>query len=201
MSDQQAVSSAVETTDAVSRKRAPMIVLIVAIVVAGLFWMLVGAPTGESDSADTPLLGKPAPAIKTQTLDGAPFDLGRRKGSWVFLNFVQSTCVECIQEQPELVKFYAVQKKLGAAGAEFYSVIWNDPKPAIEEFFKKYGGSWPVLLDDDATIGVAYAVAKVPETWLISPDGIVMNRIIGATTADQLTATLIRAQQQVPAGQ
>ena len=34
-----------------------------------------------------------------------PFDLARRKGSWVVLNFFNSTCAPCKAEHPELVEF------------------------------------------------------------------------------------------------
>ena len=35
------------------------------------------------------------------TLDDESFDLARRKGSWVVLNFFNSTCVPCVAEHPE----------------------------------------------------------------------------------------------------
>ena len=125
-----------------SRRRAPLIVAAVALVLAGLFVVLIGAKTDEADTADSPLLGRPAPAVQTTTLDGQPFDLQRRKGSWVVLN----------------------------------------------------GGSWPILADDDARIEVAFGVAKVPETWIIDPNGFVVSRHLGGTTDEQLTRLLAQAK-------
>lgn len=176
-----------------ARRVAPVIVAVVTIVMAALMWVLIGAKTGDSDTADSPLLGRPAPVVKTTTLDGDPFDLQRRKGSWVVLNFFNSTCVPCVQEHPELAKFAGEQAKL-AGGAEFYTVVWDDNRGAVQEFFRVNGGTWPVLTDDDGSIGVAFGVAKVPETWIIDADGFVRVRLIQAVTDDQLTRLLAEAR-------
>ncbi len=192
--DESAHQPADQTTSASpSRRVAPFIVLAVAAVVAGLLWILIGAKTGESDSADSPLLGRPAPVVKTTTLDGKPFDLQRRKGSWVVFNFFNSTCVPCVQEHPELLKFADEQAKL-TDGAEFYTVVWDDSHGAVQKFFADNGGTWPILTDEDASISVAFGVAKVPETWIIDPNGFVVQRLIGGTTDDQLTRLIAQAK-------
>ena len=176
-----------------TRRVAPIIVAGVAIIIAALMWVLIGAKTGDSDVADSPLLGRPAPVVKTTTLAGDDFDLQRRKGSWVVLNFFNSTCVPCIQEHPELAKFAGEQAKL-ADGAEFYTVVWDDNRGAVQEFFRANGGTWPILTDDDGSIAVAFGVAKVPETWIIDADGFVRLRLIQAVTDDQLTRLLAEAK-------
>ena len=182
------------------RRVAPFVVLAVAVLAAGFFWILLGAPSGAAESAQSPLIGKSAPSVRTTALDGTTFDLGRRKGSWVYVNFFQADCVGCVQEHPELVKFVDQQAQLGSAGAEFYSVVWNDSQSDVKKFFAERGGSWPVLLDEDADIAVAFGVAKVPETWLIDPNGVVVLRLIGATTTEQLTQLLNNQQAKASAG-
>lgn len=184
----EVTSDATEATGPRRTKVAPFIVLGVAVVMAGLFWMLIGAKTEpDADTAFTPLLGKPAPAIATTTLDGRPFDLQRRKGSWVVLNFFDPTCVPCVREHPDLVGF----AEGGAGGAELYTVITmgRDPE-SVREFFTENGGDWPVLTDPNADIQVKFGVLKVPETWIIDPDGVVVYRTIDQVTADALAREL-----------
>lgn len=176
------------------RRLAPVVVFVVGVVLAGFLWILISAPSGETKTAPTRLKGRVAPAIVTKTLDGTQFDLSRRKGSWVYLNFFQSNCVECVAEHPELVRFVEQQQALGSSGAEFYSVIWNDPAENVRAFFRENGGTWPVLYDDDASIAVDFGVAQVPETWLIDPNGVVVERLIGASTAAGLTNVLEQYQ-------
>ena len=60
-----------------------------------LFLVLAGSSSGPKDKVglvESPLLGRPAPTVRSTTLDGTPFDLARRKGSWVVVNFFNSTC-------------------------------------------------------------------------------------------------------------
>jgi cytochrome c biogenesis protein CcmG/thiol:disulfide interchange protein DsbE len=188
------VSETVESAAGKPRRVAPIIVVIVAVVIAGLFWILVSAKRGDqADTADSPLLGKPAPAVKATTLDGKPFDLQRRKGSWVVLNFFNSTCVPCVKEHPELVKFAEQQAQL-PDGAELYTVVNYDDDSNVANFFKDNGGTWPVLTDPDANISVAFGVSKVPETWIIDPAGFVVSRSISGLTDDGLTQLLAKAK-------
>jgi len=163
--------------------------------VALAVWVLASA--GRDDAtARSPLLGQPAPAVVTTTTDSASFDLARRKGSWVVLNFFNSTCVPCIAEHPALVSFVG-REALRADGAEFYSVINDDSDTAVEDFFARRGGDWPRLRDDDGAIAVAFGVAKVPETWVIDPNGFVRLRILGAVNEGDLESRLdvLRGEQ------
>jgi cytochrome c biogenesis protein CcmG/thiol:disulfide interchange protein DsbE len=173
------------------KRVAPVIVLAVAVVIAAFFVILINAKSGSTaDIAYSPLVDGPAPAVKTTTLDGKPFDLQRRKGSWVVLNFFNSTCGPCVQEHPEFVKFAGEQQTSGSIGAEMYSVVWNDIDGATAKFFTKNMATWPVLLDTNAEIGGEFGVAKVPETWIIDPNGYVVWHTISEVTDDSLTKAL-----------
>ncbi len=176
---------------------APFIALAVAVVIAGLFVVLAGSDASTNETADTPLLDEPAPeAVGTQA-DGSAFDLARRKGSWVVLNFFTSTCVPCQQEHPDLVRFAAQQDGLGNDGAELYTVVYDDDRKAVEDFFTENGGDWPVVYDDDGSISVAFGVSQVPETWIIDPTGVVRGRMISRVTAEFLGAQLQQLRELV----
>jgi cytochrome c biogenesis protein CcmG/thiol:disulfide interchange protein DsbE len=89
-----------------------------------------------SRNARAPRIGQPAPAVVTSTIDDATFDLSRRKGSWVVLNFFNSTCVPCINEHDELVAFADNQRSI-ANPAELYTVVNDDSDVAVREFFTR----------------------------------------------------------------
>lgn len=172
------------------RPLAPWIAFAVAIVVTGMFVVLVSATPDEGGAqTGSPLLGRPAPEAVGTLLDGRRFDLSQRKGSWVVLNFFRADCAPCILEHPDLVQFVADQEQRGADGAEFYSVVVNDTRQDVEEFFAERGGDWPVVLEHDQ-IDVAFGVALVPETWIIDPGGVVRVRIISRVTAEDLNVTM-----------
>ena len=77
------------------RPLAPWIVLAVAVVLGGLFIVLVSASPDSGPTADSPLIGRPAPEATGTLGDGTAFDLSRRKGSWVVLNFFDPDCIPC----------------------------------------------------------------------------------------------------------
>jgi cytochrome c biogenesis protein CcmG/thiol:disulfide interchange protein DsbE len=178
------------TNDRPSRV-APWIALAIAIAMIGLVVVLIGAdPDDGAPTADTPLLGRPAPEAIGVLDDGSNFDLARRKGSWVVLNFFRSDCVPCIQEHPELIEFVDQQQTLGTDGAEFYSIVNGDTPERVERFFAERGGDWPIVYSDNDEFSVAFGVAAVPETWIIDPNGVVRLRLISRVSADTLSVTL-----------
>jgi len=181
-----------ETPGTERRSRlAPWVALGIAVVMIGLVVLLVNAsPDDGAPSADTPLLNQPAPEAVGELDDGTPFDLSRRKGSWVVLNFFQSDCVPCIQEHPELIEFVDQQRSLGSDGAEFYSVVFGDTRERVEEFFDERGGDWAVVYSDGDAIPSAFGVSLVPETWIIDPQGVVRDRLISKVTAEDLSVLI-----------
>ncbi|MDQ3739132.1 MAG: TlpA family protein disulfide reductase [Actinomycetota bacterium] len=178
------------------RRVAPFVALAVAIVAGALFYVLAGADSAPNETAETPLLDHPAPVAIGTLADGNSFDLSQRKGSWVVVNFFQSSCAPCKAEHPELVDFVAQQRTLGADGAEFVTVVYDDDQASVEGFFAAEGGDWPIVYDEDGSIAVAFGVAKVPETWIIDPNGVVRGRIISRTEADFLAAQLQRLRER-----
>ena len=179
-----------------SRQRvAPIIASVVGALLVAFLWVLVTAEPNTADDADSPLLGQPAPSVVTTTLNDEEFVLANRKGSWVIFNFFNSTCVPCIAEHPELVAFNT-REVLAANPAETYTVINDDNDESVRAFFAKNGGDWQKIRDSDGAISVAFGVAKVPETWVIDPNGYVRLRIAGMLTQGLLDDQLAQLKAQ-----
>jgi cytochrome c biogenesis protein CcmG/thiol:disulfide interchange protein DsbE len=180
------------------RRVAPFIALGVAVVVGALFVVLAGSSAARDETAESFLLDKPAPRVVSTLLPDAPtsgdaeevFDLSRRKGSWVVLNFFDPDCVPCIAEHPELIALDDQQRSLGDAGAELYTIINKGTDDEVRAWFDDKGGDWPKVRDPQGSISVAFGVAQVPETWIIDPNGIVRARLIGQVTAQGVGGVL-----------
>lgn len=168
---------------------APFVALAVAIVVGGLFVVLAGSDTGKDETVSSFLLGRPAPAARGVMLDGRDFDLSYRKGSWVVLNFFDPTCVPCVDEHPELLRF-SEQQSQTADGAELYTIINRGSDEDVRAFFTEQGGDWPVVSDPSGSISTAFGVAQVPETWIVDPNGVVRERFTGQVTAGGVSSYL-----------
>jgi len=111
------------------------------------------------------------------------------------LNFFNSTCVPCRAEHPYLVDFAAAQGS-SEDPVELYTVVNDDSDDAVRAYFEQNGGAWPKLRDDNGSIAIAFGVAKVPETWIVDPNGFVRLRIAG-----KLTEGLLEDQLSMLRGQ
>ena len=70
------------------------------------------------------------------------------------------------------------------------SVAFDDSAQNIRDFFDEFGGDWPVISEGTDSLAVAYGVVAVPETYLVAPGGVIVDRILGGVTADQLDALI-----------
>ena len=146
----------------------------------------------QTESAESPLLGKVAPSLSGKTLEGDKFDLVSLRGKFVIVNFFASWCQPCRDEAPELRRW--AQRHAATGDAQLVNVLFQDTQPAARKFFATYGGAtWPVLATDTDTIGLDWGVAKVPETYVINPDGIVVAKTISTVTEVELDKLIKKA--------
>ena len=109
----------------------------------------------------------------------------------------RSTCAPCRAEHGELLKFVEQQRSLGDKGAEFYTMLqYRDSVDDVKAFFLARGGDWPIVRDDEGSINVDFGVAQVPETFVVSPDGVVVLRWAGPIDAVTL-AQLVQQQRDL----
>jgi cytochrome c biogenesis protein CcmG/thiol:disulfide interchange protein DsbE len=158
--------------------------VVIAVLVALMVAVLATSDSSNEQATQSPLLGEIAPPTAGDTIDGGAFDIADQRGRWVVLNFFASWCVPCLEEHPELAAFDAAHRAEG--DAVLVSTTFDDTADDAREFFEEQGGSWPVIDDPENAIGVAYGVAQVPETFVISPNGTVVQRYAGAVTRAQL---------------
>ena len=171
-------------------------VLWIAVAVAVPLFLLVvvlanGQPAAQR-SVRSPLVGKPAPPIEGTTVDGTRASLADLKGKWVVVNFFATWCVPCRQEHPDLIRFSQAHEAVGDAAV--LGVIYSDNAQAVKEFRDKEGGGWAMLADPKGRVALDYGVAGVPESFLISPDGLVVAKLLGGVRAAELDQLLYRAK-------
>ena len=176
--------------DAAKPRGALVAVLVIVAIVGFLVVVLATREPAKNRVADSPLVGRPAPAVVGPTLDGTDFDLAAERGRWVLVNFFATWCAPCRQEHDDLVAFDENHEDVGDAGV--VSVVFDDSTAEARAFFEEHGGRFPVVVGDDGDIALDYGVAKVPESYLISPGGVIVAKIIGGVTAQGLEELLAR---------
>lgn len=154
---------------------------VLAVLAIGFVWVLATGGDSTDRLGYSHLLGDPAPTVAGESvLTGETFDLGDHRGQWVVVNFFATWCPPCIQEHPELVAFDEDHRARG--DAMVVSVVFDDDLDKVTNFFETQGGEFPVIPDPDGQIAVDYGVIKVPESYLVDPEGIVRRKIIGGVT-------------------
>ena len=174
-----------------SNRMAVWVVVPVAIVLSLLIILLATREPATERAVNFELRGEIAPLIQGEGLDGVWFDIDDHSNQWVVVNFFSTTCVPCIREHPELVEFEARHAPIN--DVVVVSVAFDDTGDNIRAFFDEFGGDWPVISQDTGSIAVAYGVVAVPETYLIEPGGVIVEKLLGGVTADQLDALITSA--------
>lgn len=170
-------------------------VRIAAVAVGGVMVLLVGMLAFSKISGDreepSPVVGGQAPALDGRAYLGEAFDIGLND-RWLVVNFFATWCTPCIQEHPELVAF---SKEHAAKGdARVISVVYGDKPDRVRSFFEENGGTWTVLDADEGRTAFDWGVAKIPESFLVRSDGLVVARFQSGVTRAELNDTIERAE-------
>jgi cytochrome c biogenesis protein CcmG, thiol:disulfide interchange protein DsbE len=182
-----------EAVDRPPRRVALIGATVVAVVLVAFVVVLATRDPATDRQSESPLIGRVAPALTGETITdagGPTYDLDLQRGQWVVVNFFATWCTPCITEHPELVEF--ADRHAATGDASVVSVVFDDQPSNVTEFFEENGGSWPVV--DGEGVILDWAVAQVPESFLVNPDGVVAARITGGVTADGLDDLLDQVQ-------
>ena len=63
--------------------------------------------------------------------------------------------------------------------AQLLAISVDAERGLVEEFQARLGLSFPILLDPDQRTARAYQTFRFPETLLVGPDGVVVERYVG----------------------
>jgi cytochrome c biogenesis protein CcmG/thiol:disulfide interchange protein DsbE len=148
---------------------------VTAVLFAALAWGLAH-PASQPANA---VLGRPAPDLVVQALDGGSASVAGLRGQPVVLNFWASWCAPCRQEEGAL-KDAALRWHDRVA---FLGVDFRDSPDAARSTQERVRYPYPVG-PTTSGIPVAYGVSAPPETFFLDSRGVVVARFVGPLDAD-----------------
>ncbi len=161
-------------------KLRPMLLLppVIFAGLAGLFF--AGMMRDNPGELPSTLIGQLAPELPTDSVPGTESVTPEmlRSGEITLVNFWASWCPPCRAEHPTLLALEAEGYRI--VGANFRDIEGNaseylveDDNPFIATSFDQRGG-----------FAIDWGVTAPPETFIVGPDGTVLNRFIGPLVGD-----------------
>lgn len=138
-------------------------------------------------NAASALEGRLASDFTVETFEGRRISLSQFHGRPVVLNFFASWCLACRDEARVLEEGW---KAYGPRGAVFIGVAVSDEREDSIEFIRRYGKTYLLGPDAGGAIALDYGLFGVPETVFITPEGRILEKVIGPVTAELLAARL-----------
>jgi len=126
--------------------------------------------------------------IVLKDTDGKNIPFSSLKGKWVFINFWAGWCETCIEEIPELNRFYQSHKKDPIA---LFAVNY-DSLSLFEQnnLVRRLNIAYPSLLNNPAEALNLGDIRGVPVTFIYNPEGKLVNALYGGQTAKSLNAAM-----------
>lgn len=133
----------------------------------------------EKQFVQSALIGKPAPQFELPDLmaDGQPVSNRDLAGRWYLLNVWGTWCVECRVEHPVLLDIQQ-SGKVAIIGLNYK----DDPELA-RRWLAELGNPYLSVPEDrEGRVAIDWGVYGAPETFLVNPQGVIVEKIVGVVT-------------------
>lgn len=125
-----------------------------------------------------------APPLTAKLLDGGTFSLAEHlatDGRPVFLNLWASWCIPCRAEMPAIDASAAAHPEVLHLGVAVQDTLGN-----ATDFADELGVGYPLAFDEDRSVDRDWTPVALPLSYFISSDGVILERIFGERTTEEL---------------
>ena len=156
-----------------------MLIVVILILVCGSLYLYTSnnsQPTYDSVKAVAP--GLPAPDFQLEDNKGNLVALSALRGKVVLVNFWATWCPPCRAEMPSMERLNNAM-----AGEDFVLLAINieeNGRSSVAELLQKTPHTFPILYDEQGVVQELYGVYKFPESFVITKDGMIDDKVVGA---------------------
>jgi cytochrome c biogenesis protein CcmG/thiol:disulfide interchange protein DsbE len=121
--------------------------------------------------------GFKAPDVEVRDFSGNSWRFSAHRGDVVFINFWASWCKECREEMPSIQSLYDRMKP--NPGFEMVLIIYNEDPRDAAKFMEENNYTMPLYVDPGGAAARSFGLTGVPETYIVSKEGILKKKVIG----------------------
>lgn len=163
-------------------------VLLGLLILSGV-WLLTGRSATRSVNI-TEVTPYAAPNFTLQDLGGRPVSLSDFRGKVVLLNFWGTWCEPCKEETPALEATYRQLKDEGLVILGIDQLngerSLNRDVEDVQRFAALYDVTYPILLDEQGTVGQSYSIVPLPTSIFVDRQGQVRYIRIGPLNSNDI---------------
>jgi len=126
-------------------------------------------------------VGEPAPALVVAQVGGGTIDLANLRGQPVWVNFMATWCLPCLDEFPLMNRFAA---RYAEDGLVVLAIDVKEEEGAVAAFGESLSATFPLGLDTDGTVADRWDAIALPVHFWIDKDGIVRDGALGGIGPD-----------------
>jgi cytochrome c biogenesis protein CcmG/thiol:disulfide interchange protein DsbE len=167
---------------------------VVGLIVVLLGWKLASNDRGKHIPSEIAQGRTPvAPDFELQRLDEeGTLQLSSLRGKTVVVNFWASWCVPCRKEAPVL---QAAWEENQADNVVVLGIDTEDISSDARDFIAEFGLTYPNVRDPVDETSVDFGLTALPETYVVSPDGLLVAHVLGELNDENLAASIQAAQR------
>lgn len=133
--------------------------------------------------ASSVAFAKQVPNFSFKDIDGQQHQFSQYRGKWVIVNYWATYCGPCVAELPAL---NSIAKRFKDRVVVLGMEAGETPTDELQAFAQDHQLAYPIVPTSEDTLFKLGMVMGVPTTFIVNPEGKIVDTHMGAVSARQL---------------